>query len=427
MATKVAKEAHGEQVASQNEANAVGKAMAEKGKLRGPIYGQRSAPKAWFDTFSTWLTKEGFEQGKNEPCTFYKPGRQGMPGLTVIVYVDDCLVRGTKAASAAFYEKLEKKFQIKDPTYLTEESPLQFLGFEIAMEEGCVEIDQEVAVGRFLEEQPELAAARVGSPMPSVNALHEDETAVGEEEAKRYRRQCGSLNYFAVASRYDIALAVSKLSQFSMRPTASAVKAMKRVIQYLRAHPKMPTRVRWQTGGDNVFSMYSDSDHCGDKKHSARSQTGTMCFLNGAPVFWKSKKQTETAVSSAMAEIYALSETVQSSCLLGYRAEEMGVRVTWPVCVQVDNNAAVSFQRSSCPQSRVLGWIDAREERVQELRNKLKIRVEKVKSEHNCADILTKGLPTYRFKQAMKTIRGKGEETRIFAGWVKWMKENLDE
>ena len=32
MATKVAKEAHGEQVASQNEANAVGKAMAEKGK-----------------------------------------------------------------------------------------------------------------------------------------------------------------------------------------------------------------------------------------------------------------------------------------------------------------------------------------------------------------------------------------------------------
>ena len=75
--------------------------------------------------------------------------------------------------------------------------------------------------------------------MPSVNALHEDETAVGEEEAKRYRRQCGSLNYFAVASRYDIALAVSKLSQFSMRPTASAVKAMKRVIQYLRAHPKL--------------------------------------------------------------------------------------------------------------------------------------------------------------------------------------------
>ena len=396
-------------------------------QLMGPIYGQRAAPKAWFETFTKWLVSEGFEQGKNEPCTFYKKGKGSKPGLAVVVYVDDCLVRGNEQDSKEFYKKLEKKFQIKDPTYLTEQSPLQFLGFEIAMNDGFVEVDQEVAIERFLEGQQGLPAARVGSPMPSVNALHEDETPVGEEEATKFRKQCGTLNYFAVASRYDIGLAVSKLSQFSCCPTVSAVKAMKRVIQYLRAHPQLPARVKWEKGGENEFSIYSDSDHCGDKKHSTRSQTGTICFLNGAPVFWRSKKQTETAVSSAVAEIYAMSETVQSTCLLGARAEEMGVKVKWPLCVQVDNNAAISFQRSSCPQSKVLGWIDAREARVLELRDKLKIRVEKVESELNCADILTKGLPTYRFKNAMKNIRGKGEETRIFVGWVRWMKENLEE
>jgi len=31
----------------------------------------------------------------------------------------------------------------------------------------------------------------------------------------------------------------------------SAVKAMKRVIQYLRAHPQLPARVKWEKGGEN--------------------------------------------------------------------------------------------------------------------------------------------------------------------------------
>ena len=56
-------------------------------ELLGPIYGQRSASKAWFKTFAGWLKSEGFRQGENEPCVFTKAG------LTVAVYVDDCLCR----------------------------------------------------------------------------------------------------------------------------------------------------------------------------------------------------------------------------------------------------------------------------------------------------------------------------------------------
>ena len=35
-------------------------------RLRGPLYGQRSSPRRWFNTLRDWLVKQGFEQGKNE-------------------------------------------------------------------------------------------------------------------------------------------------------------------------------------------------------------------------------------------------------------------------------------------------------------------------------------------------------------------------
>ena len=396
-------------------------------QLLGPIYGQRSAPKAWYETFTKWLVGEGFEQGLNDPCIFYKPGKKGQPGISVVVYVDDVLVRATRGDTKWFYERLEAKFKIKDPTYLTKDSPLQFLGFEIGWEGQGPTIDQAIAMQRFLEDKDVAPGAQVQSPMPTVAALHEDRTLVGEGEAHEFRSWCGTLNYFAVASRFDIAFAVAKLSQFSSAPTVSAVKAMKRVVRYLKSVPSMPSGAKWEAGASNEFRFYSDSDHCGDKRSSARSHTGTMVFLNGAPVYWRSHKQPETAVNSAVAEIYALSETVKSAMALGSRAEEMGVEVDRPLCMQVDNAAAVSFQRSTCPQSKVIGWIDAREARVRELRDQSKIKVVKVDTSVNCADILTKGLPTYKFKHAMKEIRGWEKETEEFTAWLAYMQDNYGE
>ena len=64
---------------------------------------------------------------------------------------------------------------------------------------------------------------------------------------------------------------------------------------------------------DHDIRIYSDSDHPGDRSFDCRSQSGTMIVLNDAPVFWRSKKQPTTAISSACAEIYALSETVKEA------------------------------------------------------------------------------------------------------------------
>ena len=64
---------------------------------------------------------------------------------------------------------------------------------------------------------------------------------------------------------------------------------------------------------------------------------------------------------------------------------------------------------------------------MRELRDQSKIKVVKVDTSVNCADILTKGLPTYKFKHAMKEIRGWEKETEELTAWLAYMQDNYGE
>ena len=119
-----------------------------------------------------------------------------------------------------------------------------------------------------------------------------------------------------------------------------------------------------------------------------------------------------------MAEIYALSETVRAARLLVWRCEEMGLKITLPLCIQVDNYASIAFQNSTCLQSRVRGCIDMREGWVKELRDKEEVRTRKVNTDDNKADILTKCFPTYKFKRLVGLIRGHGHESERVRAFV---------
>lgn len=139
-----------------------------------------------------------------------------------------------------------------------------------------------------------------------------------------------------------------------------------------------------------------------------------MIMLNGTPVHWSSRKQTDsTAYSSALAEIYALSETVRAARLYVWRCEEMCMNVTWPLVVQVDNQQAISFQRGTCLQSRIRGVVSMREDWVQELRDANKISVLKVKGTQNPANILTKCMPNWKFQKELNLITGQQRAHKI--------------
>ena len=373
-------------------------------QLLGPLYGQRSASMRWYHTVKKWLISEGFKSGLNEPCVFTHPN-----GLRIAVWVDDIIVRGSPAATEDFYTKLGKRFDIKDPSYLTPQSPLCFVGLDIEEQhtsEGPVRVmHQNSVMAEYLNSLDIQPNPIVMCPMPESAALWSDSEPLNEIDASWYRSQIGSLNYFAMTTRYDIAHSVSRLSQCAANPTRASYTALVRVIKYLKNTPNHSLKGKVVT--KDTLEIYSDSDHAGDKPHTTKSHTGCMIILNGAPIQWISKKQIEsTAYSSAMAEIYALSETVRVARSVAWRLEELNMLVQYPLVVKVDNKQSKTFQEGTCINSRLRGVVDMREAWVQELRDLAHVMVQWVPQHTNKADLLTKCFPNWIYQARKKLITG---------------------
>jgi hypothetical protein len=139
-----------------------------------------------------------------------------------------------------------------------------------------------------------------------------------------------------------------------------------------------------------MWDLYVDSDHAGEQRLHTSSRSGIVFFLNGLPSHWRSKKQPTTSLSSAAAEIYALSEACKDVRLRWWVSEDMLCEVPWPAPIKVDNAAGISFQHSTCPSTKLKGIYNLREAWVGELKNTKQIKAIKVDTKLNLADLLTK-------------------------------------
>ena len=126
-------------------------------------------------------------------------------------------------------------------------------------------------------------------------------------------------------------------------------------------------------------------------------------MLNGMPVFWRSNKQPKTSLSSASAEIYALSEACKDAKLRMSVHRDIGRHVSYPIKIQVDNAAGVSFQHSTCASSKLRGIFDMAEKWVQELKDVKVVDAIKVDTSKNLADMLTKCL-TYPVRNSLESL-----------------------
>ena len=189
-------------------------------------------------------------------------------------------------------------------------------------------------------------------------------------------------------------------------PTVGARLALDRVLRYLRCTSDF--RIEGVRQESDVVQYYSDSDHAGDRGVTKFSRTGTVILLNSVPVHWRSVLQTRgIAVSSAVAEIYALYDTLKESQLYTWRCQEMGMNVNNPILIKVDNKQAESFTNSTCANSRLRGTIDLREAWVKELKDSDKVSVEYISTRANVADLLTKAMREGRHKELLKLLGGR--------------------
>ena len=362
-------------------------------QLKGSLYGMSQAPMDWYRTLTTWMmsTEMGFDRSENDKAVFV----QRKTKLRVGLHVDDAVTRGKKEDTERFWAAAARKFNVKYWGIVTENEPKMFCSKLIQKQVddrglSWYSVTQEADIRQFLIDEGMFGCKPVLAPMPEKAELFSDMRSVTEKEHQWIRSTVGSLNYFASQTRWDITYEINRVAQTLATPTQGTILALKRIMAYLAGTWDKKWRCPRVEG--NQWDLYSDSDHAGERDQHTRSRTGVAFFLNAMPIHWKSSKQPVTSLSSAAAEIYALSEAAKDARLRWWISEEIHSKVKWPATIKVDNKAAISFQKVTNPASKLKGVFDLREAWVQELQEASSVVAEKVCTTLNLADMETKCL-----------------------------------
>ncbi|GJS32466.1 putative ribonuclease H-like domain-containing protein, partial [Tanacetum coccineum] len=114
-------------------------------KVEKTLYGLHQAPKAWYETLSTYLLDKGFQRGQIDKTLFIKRVKGDI--LLVQVYVDDIIFRSTRNEMCSEFEKMmHKKFQISSIGELT-----FFLGLQVTQKDDGIFITQDKYVDEILK------------------------------------------------------------------------------------------------------------------------------------------------------------------------------------------------------------------------------------------------------------------------------------
>ncbi|GKC19387.1 putative ribonuclease H-like domain-containing protein [Tanacetum coccineum] len=76
-------------------------------KVEKALYGLHQAPRAWYETLSTYLLENGFQRRKIDKTLFIKKDKSDI--LLVQVYVDDIIFGSTRKKTCTEFEKMMHK------------------------------------------------------------------------------------------------------------------------------------------------------------------------------------------------------------------------------------------------------------------------------------------------------------------------------
>ena len=141
-----------------------------------------------------------------------------------------------------------------------------------------------------------------------------------------------------------------------------------------------------------------------------------MFIKNGAPISWKSAKQTVTATSTNHAELLAfheasreavwlrtMQEILAKQCKMNQKFKPTVIFEDNAVCVTQMNIGFIKADRVKHISPHIFGFT------TQDLIETCQIEIRKIKSENNIVDMLTKALLAYKHKKlvseaGMKTL-----------------------
>nr|GEV46588.1 hypothetical protein [Tanacetum cinerariifolium] len=331
-------------------------------KVEKALYGLHQAPRAWYETLSTYLLDNRFRRGTIDKTLFIKKIKDDI--LLVQVYVDDIIFGSTeRSLSIEFEQLLHKRFQMSSIGELT-----FFLRLQVDQRKDGIFLSQDKYFSDILKKFGFSSVKSASTSMETHKPLSKD-AAGTDVDVHLYRSMIGSLMYLT-SSRLDIMFVVCACSSFQVQPKVSHMHAVKRIFTYLKGQPTLGL---WYTKNLPLeLIAYSDSDYAG-ASIDRKSTTGGFQFLGSRLISWQCKKQTIVANSTTETQIHVDNESV--------------------ICV-VKNHVYHSKTKH----------IEIRHHFIRDSYEKRLIEMVKMHTDYNVADLFTKAFDVTRFQFLIASI-----------------------
>jgi hypothetical protein len=409
------------------------------------MYGLKSSGAAWHDKLSETLREMGFKPSYADPDVWMRPATK-VDGHRyyeyILVYADDILV--ISASPSPVMKTIQKAYRLKEEpsapkTYLgatikswslpEETKPVWSMNCNQYLKEVIRNVELELAKsGLTLRGKPNTPMQIGYRPELDVSPV------LGPNQANYYQSLIGILRWTVELGRIDIYTDVALLSSHLVEPQTGHLEQVFHIFCYLRAHLNShlvfdPKYVTWEDasfkhydwadfyrdaaeplppnapearGQPVQINAFVDANHAGNKV-TRRSHTGILIYLNCAPIIWYSKAQSTVETSTFGSEFVAMQILVEMLEALRYKLHMLGVPIDRPANVFCDNKLVVI--NSTIPTLTLKKKHNSiAYHRVREAVAAGVLRIAKVHSSENLADLLTKCLPATTLKQLIQKI-----------------------
>ncbi|KAH9657534.1 hypothetical protein KPL70_023118 [Citrus sinensis] len=342
--------------------------------LKRSLYGLKQSPRQWYLRFDEFMLSHGYLRCSFDCCVYYKLISSNLY-IYLLLYVDDMLVAyKSREEIAVLKSLLSSEFEMKDLG-----SAKKILGMEIKRDrsKGIMFLSQEKYLKRVLETFGMTSCKPVMTPIAThfkLSSLQCPKTKKEKLEMAKipYANAVGCMMYAMVLTRPDISYALSVVSRYMVSPGKEHWRAVKWVLRYLR-----------------------DLDR-------RRSLTGYLYILDGCLINWKASLQHVVALSTTEAEYTAVAEAVKEALWMKGLIAELGMSQK-TVGVFCDSSSAIYLSKNPAHHEKTKHF-DIKLHFIRNVVSMGVVRMVKIHTDRNPADMLTKVVTTAKFKVCLDIV-----------------------